>query len=142
MQQQFSEHHELGQAYRELLSLCDRLETLADSIPRRIDLTSCRMIMTELPEKLRRVHALEEMILFPAVEDQRETDDRDALIARLRAEHDQDDRAAVELVRVLKAVLDDRAALSWDAIGYMLRAFFETVRRHVATERLLLWRHA
>jgi len=64
------------------------------------------------------------------------------LIARLRAEHDQDDRAAAELVHVLKAVLDNRASLSWDAIGYMLRGFFETVRRHVATERLLLWRHA
>ncbi|MBD9543866.1 MULTISPECIES: hemerythrin domain-containing protein [Ensifer] len=142
MQQQFSENHELGQAYRELLSLCDRLETLADSIPRRIDLTSCRVILTELPEKLRRVHALEEMILFPAVEIQRADDGRYALIARLRAEHDQDDRAAVELVRVLKAVLDNRPSLSWDAIGYMLRGFFETVRRHVATERLLLWRHA
>ena len=46
MQQQFSEHHELGQAYRELLSLCDRLETLADSIPRRIDLTSCPLSRT------------------------------------------------------------------------------------------------
>ncbi|MGF6258806.1 hypothetical protein [Ensifer sp. LBL] len=43
---------------------------------------------------------------------------------------------------MLKAVLDNRASLSWDAIGYMLRGFFETVRRHVATERLLLWRHA
>lgn len=132
----------MGQAYRELLSLCDRLETLADSIPRRIDLTSCRVILTELPQKLRRVHALEEMILFPAVEIQRSDDGRYALIARLRAEHDQDDRAAVELVRVLKAVLDNRPSLSWDAIGYMLRGFFETVRRHIATERLLLWRHA
>ncbi|WP_429814140.1 hemerythrin domain-containing protein [Ensifer sp. B1-9] len=141
MQQRFSEHHELGQAYRDLLSLCDRLETLADSIPRRIDAASCRVIMAELPEKLRRVHALEEMILFPAVEDQRTGEDRGALIARLRAEHDQDDRAAIELVRVLRAVLDNRASLNWDAIGYMLRGFFETVRRHVATERLLLWRH-
>ena len=52
MQQRFSEHHELGQAYRDLLSLCDRLETLADSIPRRIDAASCRVIMAELPEKL------------------------------------------------------------------------------------------
>ncbi|WDZ80096.1 hemerythrin domain-containing protein (plasmid) [Ensifer adhaerens] len=142
MPMRFSGQQELGQAYRELLALCDRLETLADSIPRRIDMTSCRVIMTELPEKLRRVHALEETILFPAVEGRRGTDDRDALIARLRAEHDQDDRAAVELVRVLKAVLDNRASLSWDAIGYMLRGFFETVRRHVATERLILWRHA
>ena len=108
---------------------------------RRIDAASCRVIMAELPEKLRRVHALEEMILFPAVEDQRAGEDRGALIARLRAEHDQDDRAAIELVRVLRAVLDNRASLNWDAIGYMLRGFFETVRRHVATERLLLWRH-
>ena len=142
MQQQFSGQQELGQAYRGLLDLCDRLESLADSIPHRIDVASCRMIMTELPDKLRRVHALEETFLFPAVELQRAGEDREALIARLRAEHDQDDQAAVELVGILKAVLDKRTSLSWDAIGYMLRGFFETVRRHVATERLLLWRHA
>ncbi|MEI2298254.1 hemerythrin domain-containing protein [Ensifer sp. MJa1] len=142
MQQQFSGQQELGQAYRALLDLCDRLETLADSIPRRIDTASCRVIMAELPERLRRVHALEETVLFPAVEDQRTAEDRKHLIARLRAEHDHDDRAAVELVCVLKAVLDERASLTWNAIGYMLRRFFETVRRHIATERLLLWRHA
>ncbi|OCP00673.1 hypothetical protein BC374_21170 [Ensifer sp. LC13] len=132
----------MGQAYRELLALCDRLETLADSIPHRIDASSCHVIMAELQDKLRQVHALEETILLPAVVDERTARNRKDLIERLRAEHHQDDRAAAELVRVLKAVLDDRASLRWDAIGYMLRGFFETVRRHVATERLLLWRHA
>ncbi|OCP37688.1 hemerythrin domain-containing protein [Ensifer sp. LC163] len=138
MRQRFTGHQELGEAYRGLLDLCDRLEALADSIPHRIDGASCRMILAELPERLKQVHALEESILFPAVEDQRTAKDRDALIERLRAEHDHDDQAAAELGRVLQAVLDDRASLGWDAIGYMLRAFFETVRRHVATERLLL----
>lgn len=135
MQTRFSEQQELGQAYRELLVLCDRLEAIADSIPHRIDAAICRVIVAELPERLKQVHALEEAILFPAVEDQH-------TIERLRAEHQHDDQAATELVSVLKAVLHGRAPLSWDAIGYMLRAFFETVRRHVATERLLLWRHA
>lgn len=128
----------LEEGYQSLLELCDRLEAVADSLPRRIDAASCREVADKLPSTLLIVHRLEEEILFPAITAARCQDDGQRLIERLRDEHRHDGQSAEQVARVLNELLHGRSPHSWEAIGYMLRAFFETVRRHVATERLLL----
>lgn len=128
----------LEEGYQSLLGLCDRLEAIADSLPRRIDTASCRVVAERLSSTLLTVHRLEDEILFPAITAARCRDDGQRLIERLRDEHRHDGKAAEQVARVLIELLHGRSPHSWEAIGYMLRAFFETVRRHVATERLLL----
>ncbi|MGF6177544.1 hemerythrin domain-containing protein [Ensifer sp. 4252] len=128
----------LEEGYQNLLGLCDRLEAIADSLPRRIDTAGCREVAIRLPSTLLAVHRLEDEILFPAITAARCPDDGQRLIERLRDEHRHDGEAAAQVARTLNDLLHSRSPHSWEAIGYMLRAFFETVRRHVATERLLL----
>ncbi|RDL53086.1 hypothetical protein BLJAPNOD_04251 [Ensifer sp. M14] len=128
----------LEEGYQRLLELCDRLEAIADSLPRRIDPAGCREVADRLPSTLMAVHRLEDEILFPAILAARCPDDGQLLIDRLRDEHRHDGGSAEHVARVLNELLHGRTPHSWETIGYMLRAFFETVRRHVATERLLL----
>ncbi|NVD40480.1 hemerythrin domain-containing protein [Ensifer sp. HO-A22] len=128
----------LEEGYQRLLRLCDDLEAIADSLPRHIDPAVCRDVAARLPSTLLAVHRLEDKILFPAITAARYPDEGQLLIDRLRDEHRHDTDAAGQVARVLKELLHARSPHSWEAIGYMLRAFFETVRRHVATERLLL----
>ncbi|WP_082571880.1 hemerythrin domain-containing protein [Ensifer sp. Root142] len=128
----------LEQGYQSLLGLCDRLEAIADALPRRIDAAACSEIAEKLPSTLLAVHRLEDQILFPAIMAARSPNDGQRLIERLRDEHRHDGKLAEQVARVLHELLHARCPHSWEAIGYMLRAFFETVRRHIATERLLL----
>ncbi|MEK1947226.1 MAG: hemerythrin domain-containing protein, partial [Ensifer adhaerens] len=99
---------------------------------------ACSEIAEKLPSTLLAVHRLEDQILFPAIMAARGTDDGQRLIERLRDEHRHDGKLAEQVARVLHELLHARCPHSWEAIGYMLRAFFETVRRHIATECLLL----
>lgn len=128
----------LEQGYQRLLGLCDRLEAIADALPRRIDTAGCRAVADGLASTLQEVHGLEEKILFPIIAAARCGDDGQGLIERLRDEHRHDEEVAAIVVRTVRQLLHGRGPHSWEAIGYMLRSFFETVRRHVATERLLL----
>ncbi|MDK1493624.1 hemerythrin domain-containing protein [Sinorhizobium sp. 7-81] len=126
----------LEQGYDALLELCDRLAAIADALPNAIDVTRYEQIADTLVPTLGSLHELEERVLFSRAR----TDGRDvtALIERLREDHRRDKRAAADVAEVLSELLHGRCRLSWDAIGYMLRALFESLRRHVATERLLL----
>lgn len=128
----------LEQGYQRLLGLCDRLEAIADALPRRIDTAGCREVADRLASTLSEVHRLEDEILFPVIAAARPGDDGKRLIERLRDEHRHDGEVAALVARTVRQLLHGHGPHSWEAIGYMLRAFFETVRRHVATERLLL----
>lgn len=128
----------LEQGYQRLLGLCDRLEAIADALPRRIDTAGCREVADSLASTLSEVHSLEDEFLFPVIAAARCGDDGQGLIERLRDEHRHDTEVAALVVRTVKQLLHGRGPHQWEAIGYMLRSFFETVRRHVATERLLL----
>ncbi|MCA1406271.1 hemerythrin domain-containing protein [Ensifer sp. IC3342] len=128
----------LENGYDGLLELCDRLEAIADALPNAIDVTHYDEIANTLVPTLGSLHELEEQVLFPQLRARTDRRNVSALIERLREEHRQDERAAADVAEVLGELLHGRCSLSWDAIGYMLRALFESLRRHVATERLLL----
>ncbi|NRP72719.1 hypothetical protein ILFOPFJJ_03618 [Ensifer psoraleae] len=121
-----------------LLELCDRLEAIADALPNAINVTRYEQIADTLVPTLGSLHELEEQVLFSQLLARTDGRDVTALIERLREEHQHDERAAADVAEVLRELLHGRCRLSWDAIGYMLRALFESLRRHVATERLLL----
>jgi hemerythrin-like domain-containing protein len=59
----------------------------------------------------------------------------DASVRRLKAEHVEDECAAQDLADVLFAIGHGSAIDNPEALGFMLRAFFETTRRHIAFER-------
>lgn len=118
-----------------LLALCDLLEQIADSIPGNIDRTICSALTRELTPFICRIHRFEEQTLYPLT--RTPTSDLklvDATIERLKHEHLEDRCFAEELTEALRELSQNTVPQNPDALGYMLRGFFEAMRRHVAFE--------
>jgi hypothetical protein len=114
------------------LAICSALEAIADDLPAGVDRFKCLTVASNLVPLLRACHRLEEEVVFPAFLTRRS---EAQVIARLKAEHLEDDCAAEDLTETLLAVGHGEAVTNPEAFGYMLRAFFEATRRHIAFER-------
>ncbi|QIG50522.1 hemerythrin domain-containing protein [Nordella sp. HKS 07] len=123
---------DLARLHAEKLELCAALEAIADDLPARVDRLKCLTIASTLVPLLRACHRLEEEAIFPAFIAER---GEARVIARLTAEHLEDDSAAEDLTEMLLAIGHGAAVSNPEAFGYMLRAFFEAMRRHIAFER-------
>lgn len=121
------------------LLLCDELEALADSLPFGADRQRCLHLARAVYPLVASSHEIEESLLFDPlgglverVPDVRET------LERLRFEHHADLCCAEELHDALLAYGRGDMRMTADAVGYMLRGFFQGVRRHVAFEKEIL----
>ena len=133
-------HHRLEaleEVYDELLALCDGLETVADSLPHAVTPRLCLTLAAGLEPLVARTQQLEEEALFPLLASSHSRQWGPTL-ARLRAEHPADHSIAAEVSEALHDLGNGRAALSPDAMGYLLRSFFESMRRHVQGARELI----
>ena len=132
-----------ARAHDDKLSLCQTLEEIADSLPDEVDKQKCKLAAREIWPLLRSVHSFEEKIIFPALADRlAHVDGIDETIARLKSEHAEDECYAEELTDTLLLLGAGDRGVNFDAVGYMLRGFFESVRRHVAFEREIVLRLA
>ena len=123
-------------AHAQMLRLCALLEEVADSLPANIDRRKCMMIACELEPLVRGIHRFEEETLLPAYERVLEQRGRGrGSVERLRAEHVEDECFAGELTEALLVLGRDGSVDNPEALGFMLRGFFEAQRRHVAFER-------
>lgn len=125
-----------ARAHGEMLRLCDLLEEVADSLPSSVDPVKCMMIASELEPLIRGIHRFEEEALFPAYGAALAARGRDALsVERLMSEHVEDECFAGELTESLLELGRGGVPSNPEALGFMLRGFFEGKRRHVAFER-------
>lgn len=122
----------------EQLALCDQLEEIADTLPDNVDRQACMHTARALLPVVNRAHRMEEDILFPLVEKSRAAvTDTAATLERLRIEHAGDECFVEELVDVLMSYGAGTPNQSPEATGYMLRGFFQGLRRHIAFEKEL-----
>lgn len=126
----------LAGAHREQLLLCDALEEIADSLPASVNRQKCIYAAKVLGPLIHGLHRYEEQVLFPHLAARakgggplRET------LSRLKFEHCEDECFAEELADTLLKLGSGAADVNVEAAGYMLRGFFETIRRHIAFER-------
>ena len=122
-------------AQGEILGLCDILEDIADSLPDNLDRRKCRLAATSIEPLIIDVHRFEEHTIFPMA--RRELSRLGApnrCIRRLEAEHFEDQCYAGELSAALTDAIEG-ASFHAEMLGYMLRGFFDSVRRHTAFER-------
>lgn len=118
--------------------VCDALEMIADSLPDNVDRGLCLQTARMLPTLIAGAHELEETSLFSALESADMGDfDPQPTLSRLRVEHAGDECFAEELAEVLMSLGRGAPTHSAEATGYMLRAFFEALRRHIAIEEEL-----
>lgn len=124
------------QAHEEQLRLCDELEEIADSLPAGINRQKCIYAAKALGPLIKGVHHYEDTVLFPHFEAKvLESPDLPKTLARLKFEHFEDECFAEELAERLLQLGSGRGNINMEATGYMLRGFFEAVRRHIAFER-------
>lgn len=126
----------LRHAHQEQLALCGELEDIADSLPANVNRQKCIYAAKALGPLIRGVHHYEETVLFPLIAS-RLGHDYAETIDRLKFEHCEDECFAEELTDSLLK-LGAGAAVNMEATGYMLRGFFEGMRRHIAFEREFL----
>ncbi len=118
------------------LDLCEKLEILADSLPHRIDTLDCFHLARILYPELKSSHNFEEQQLFPALAPLTRNDRAlAASLERLLCEHWEDESYSQELTDTLTDWAKGRHPRNPEASGYMLRGFFEGLRRHIAFER-------
>lgn len=126
----------MGRAHAQKLRLCEELEMIADGLPRKVDRHLCLTIAARIVPLLRESHAYEEEHVFPAFAAAASLPlAGDASIRRLKAEHIEDECAAQDLADVLFPIGHGSPIDNPEALGFMLRAFFEAMRRHIAFER-------
>ncbi|MEZ5812529.1 MAG: hemerythrin domain-containing protein [Rhizobiaceae bacterium] len=125
----------LRRAQGEVLGLCNILEEIADSLPDRLNRRRCRLAASIVEPLLASVHEFEETTIFPmARRELWRLGASNNCINRLEAEHFEDQGYAGELAGALNNALES-GAHNPEMLGYMLRGFFESVRRHTAFER-------
>ena len=129
---------ELERCYGQLVSWCDLLEAIADFLPCQVDQRLWDMITNGLVPLLLFSHKLEQDILSTGLELIMTRDEFIAAKERRRTSRLLDYDAAEELVETLGSLKEGRCQLSWDAVGFQLRAFFGSLRRHIRSEREVL----
>lgn len=117
------------------LGLCSTLEGIADSLPDRIERLTCLTAANTLLPLLVSAHQLEETVIFPAYDALPDALRTTGSTQRLRIEHIEDECFAAELTEMLFKIGHDGAVANAEMVGFMLRGFFEGLRRHVAFER-------
>ncbi|WP_348629736.1 hemerythrin domain-containing protein [Mesorhizobium sp. M7A.F.Ce.TU.012.03.2.1] len=122
----------MKRAHLEKLQLCAALEKIADTLP-RVDPLACLTLANAIVPLLRDSHEYEESVIFPAYETAL-ANNRDSA-RRLRAEHVEDECFAAEVTEILLAIGHGKTIDNAEAVGFMLRGFFESLRRHIAFER-------
>lgn len=111
-----------------------RLENLADNLPRSVDVQECLLLARHVPIIVQSAHSFEEEMVFPVLA----VGSGGALaksLERLRFEHWEDEDFGFEVSEALHQFATKADSVNADALAYMLRGFFEGLRRHVAFER-------
>jgi hemerythrin-like domain-containing protein len=125
----------MKRAHLEKLQLCEALERIADTLP-KVDRLKCLSTANAIVPLLRNIHQYEETVIFPAYEAVLTGSDANlASTRRLRVEHVEDECFASEVTEILLAIGHGETVENAEAVGFMLRGFFESLRRHIAFER-------
>lgn len=126
---------DISRLHEEKLGLCDALEAIADSLPAQVDRFECLRVGAILAPAMRRSHQFEESRIFPLFETSSALPGRAGSVARLKAEHVADECAAADVSEELLRIGHGGEIGNPEALGFMLRALFEAMRRHIAFER-------
>lgn len=117
------------------LDICSELERIADTLPDNIDRQACLRAAQRICPAIRAVHEFEEKEVFPTLRAAAAEPAIDQTIERLRFEHWEDESFAAELQETLQGFVRGEETVVVESLAYMLRGFFEGMRRHVAFER-------
>ncbi len=121
-----------------LLRLCAALEKIADGLPATGHQKMTGKVLAFLDKAFARHVFLHEKCLFPLIRSLEEKNEAIELLLReLEFEHAADRGLIMEITSAYMGRDSRNAGL--EALGYLLRSFFENYRRHSAWERTTLY---
>ncbi len=119
----------------DLLALCQALEDIADRLGGTPDKQQCIQISRAIGPLMGQALSFQEKELLPSLQSAAPPDQTVfKCIDRLKYEHYEDADFALEVAEALMEFGQGTSRLSQDAIGYLLRGFFVSLRRHLAFE--------
>ncbi len=119
--------------------LCDVLETIADGLPGTLECALAAMVAEVLKVDVPLHHQDEEHGLFPLLERRAAPEDNiEPMIRQLNREHLADDTYSTDLIDLLDALAGGQTPINPEMAGYMIRGFFESYRRHIAFENIVI----
>ncbi len=111
------------------------LESIADSLPEDTDSQVILSLSRKIFPTVKTAHEFEEQRLFTLLEHKLGNgEELSRNLERLQFEHLEDESYAEEVADSLMGYVTDPKSQNPDALSYMLRGFFEGVRRHIAFE--------
>ena len=116
-------------------AMCNALETFCDGLPDNVTAGQCLALSQSVFPTVHRAHQFEENVLFALLRSL--TPDPSVLertLDRLHGEHWEDESYAEEIAQALRDFAPERDSRSAETLAYMVRGFFEGLRRHVAFE--------
>jgi hemerythrin-like domain-containing protein len=115
--------------------LCDLLEAIADGLPHRFDRARATVAVSLLEGSLPTHTRLEDEALFPLLLARLPADDPvAATLDLLETDHDRELAVLAEASETLRRAIRDPASLNGEALGYLLRGFFDRLRHHIDLE--------
>lgn len=118
---------------REKVTVCGQLEDIADKLPDQIDLRQCAQLSERLPHLLKVCDGIYEEVVFPLLlQHQSQSYFSHTTAERLIGERLMDQGYALEVSELLHQLANAQPVPNADACGYLLRGFFEAVRRSSA----------
>ncbi|MCQ0988547.1 hemerythrin domain-containing protein [Jiella marina] len=115
--------------------LCRSLEAIADALPDNLDTQHTLHVARSIGATIRKAHHFEENTIFPLLSQHFEKrPELFGTLQRLHYEHWEDESFADELCEKLTDYVRRGESSDAEALGYMLRGFFEGLRRHLAFE--------
>ena len=124
--------------YRKLLlrqsELCSRLEAVADSLPNSFNIQECLYLAHNLVPIVKMAHRFEEQQAYPILRMRADCEWVGSMLERLSNEHIDDEEMADELSIVLRGYVTGNKSIGAETLAWMLRAFFESMRRHLIYE--------
>jgi hypothetical protein len=129
---------DLEGCYGQLASWCDLLEAIAHFLPSHVDERLCDTITIGLVPLLQTTHRLEEQVISAGLHLVIGEGERAEAEEGRRCERIFDLDNGREVVEVLSALKDGGCRMSWGAVGYLLRSFFHSMRKHIKAEREIM----
>jgi hemerythrin-like domain-containing protein len=118
--------------------LCDLLEQIADCLPDNVSPPVAQAAASAMSD-LHRHHKHEEKGLFPLLQKRAKPQDNiEQIISHLEKEHAADESLADDLLENLETLAVGNKSENPNMLGYMLRGFFESYRRHISWENTVL----
>lgn len=122
-----------------LQNLCGDLEAIADSLPASINVQASLGVAQNIMAIVKSAHEFEERKIYPALHLLEQPDGTmNESIERLRFEHWADEEYAQEIYLALRDFVLNQNKVKAEALSWMLRGFFEGMRRHIAFERVVI----